>query len=542
MDSVPQVFGAHKYYIMAQKQTRTGAIRIRDYSEPLQSQRETTSYGERLMHVASFDNDPMPLAYDVAKYENEMIKTWRDMAKNPYIDFAIDDIVNEMLANDDTTTYPLDIDLTDTEFSDNIKTKIHDEFFNIQKLLQFNKKSYTLLRDWYIDGRAYFFVEFSKNGKEIVKITPLDPVRTKKLMDKDGNTTYIYQDIDLTNNLFEISEAQMIEVYSGLMDDKHQIWVSYLNKAFVPLNQVNSIEDALIIYRLTRAPERRVFYIDVGELPKSKAEQYMREIINNYRNRMEYDSATGTIKEKVRHMSMCEDIWLARRDGSGGTEVSTLQGGTNLGETSDLDYFVRKLFRALNIPYSRWNDLDGAANVLGRTTEISRDEVKYNKFIVRLRQQYDNLFYSLLRAQLDLKKIVSHDELDEEKENIQILWNSDNMFSTFKLFDVLNEKSELLEKYTPLIGKFVSIEWVQKTILRQTDEEIKDIEKQIKKEKKKIKLFNPDLAGDDEEPEEPKEEPEEEEEEPKEEPEEEPTKWDERGEEQKSKEEENDNE
>lgn len=487
---------------MAQKQTRTGAIRIRDYSEPLQSQRETTSYGERLMHVASFDNDPSPLAYNVAKYENEMIKTWRDMARNPYIDFAIDDIVNEMLANDENTMFPLDIDLTDTEFSDNIKAKIHDEFFNIQKLLRFNKKSYTLLRDWYIDGRSYFFVEFSKNGKEIAKVTPLDPVRTKKMVNEDGSTTYIYQDIDLTNNLFEISEAQMIEVYSGLMDDKHQIWVSYLNKAFVPLNQVNSIEDALIIYRLTRAPERRVFYIDVGELPKSKAEQYMREIINNYRNRMEYDSATGTIKEKVRHMSMCEDIWLARRDGSGGTEVSTLQGGTNLGETADLDYFVRKLFRALNIPYSRWNDLEGAANVLGRTTEISRDEVKYNKFIVRLRQQFDNLFYSLLRAQLNLKKIVSQDELDEEKENIQIRWNSDNMFSTFKLFDILNEKSDLLDKYAPLIGKFVSIEWVQKTILRQTDEEIKDIQKQIKKEKKKIKMFNPDFMEDEEDEEE----------------------------------------
>ena len=266
------------------------------------------------------------------------------------------------------------------------------------------------------------------------------------------------------------------------MDEKHQIWVSYLNKAFVPLNQVNSIEDALIIYRLTRAPERRVFYIDVGELPKSKAEQYMREIINNYRNKMEYDSSTGTIKEKVRHMSMCEDIWLARRDSSRGTEVSTIQGGANLGETQDLDYFLKKLFRSLNIPFSRWGGDESAANVIGRTTEISRDEVKYNKFISRLRQQYNTLFYILLRAALNLKNIITDEELDAERENIVFKWNSENMFSTFKKFD-------MLDKYMPLIGKLVSIDWIRKEILGQNDEQIKELDTQISKEKSKLREF-----------------------------------------------------
>ena len=476
---------------MARKQTMQGNIRIRDFSEPLLSQRETTSYGERMMHVASFDNESVPLSTDISKYENEMIRTWRQMAKNPYIDFAIDDIVNEMLSYDDEDVYPISLDLNKTNLSENIRAKIHNEFEEIQKLLTFNKKGYSLLRDWYIDGRAFFFVQFTKNGKDIDSITPLDPIRTKKIVDKDGNAVYIYKDIDLTNTLYEIPSNQMIDIYSGLMDEKHQIWISYLNKAFVPLNQVNSIEDALVIYRLTRAPERRVFYIDVGELPKSKAEQYMREIINNYRNKMEYDSSTGTIKEKVRHMSMCEDIWLARRDASRGTEVSTLQGGANLGETTDLDYFIKKLFRSLNIPFSRWGGDENAANVLGRTTEISRDEIKYNKFISRLRQQYNSLFYVLLRASLNIKNIIKDNELDQERENIVFKWNSENMFTTFKKFDVLAERADMLDKYMPLVGKLVSIDWVRKEILGQNDQEIKDMDDQIAKEKPKMKEFNP---------------------------------------------------
>lgn len=465
-----------------------GNIRIRDYSIPLQSQRETTSYGERMMHVATFDNDPIPLSADIAKYENEMIRTWRTMAKNPYIDFAIDDIINEMLATDDEDVYPIELDLNNTSLTENIRSKIHNEFDTIQKLLLFNKKGYSLLRDWYIDGRAYFYVQFSKD-KEIHSIIPLDPIRTKKITNENKEISYIYQDLDLTNTIYEIPPNQMIDIYSGLMDDKHQIWVSYLNKAFVPLNQVNSIEDALVIYRLTRAPERRVFYIDVGELPKSKAEQYMRDIINNYRNKMEYDSNTGTIKEKVRHMSMCEDIWLARRDSSRGTEVSTLQGGTNLGETQDLDYFLKKLFRSLNIPFSRWGGDENAANVIGRTTEISRDEVKYNKFISRLRQQYNTLFYILLRSSLDNKNIITSEELDNERENIIFKWNSENMFSTFKKFDVLAERAEMLDKYMPLIGKLVSIDWIRKEILGQNDEQIKQLDIQISKEKNKVREF-----------------------------------------------------
>lgn len=469
--------------------TKKGAVRIRDFSEPLQSQRETTSYGERLMHVAVFDHDPLPLGFDVVKYENEMIRTWREMAKNPYVDFAVDDVVNEMLAADDQEVYPIDIDLSGTKFSKNIQNKIHEEFINVQKLLEFNKKAYGLLRDWFIDGRAYYFVQFTKNGKDIESITPMDPVRTKRIITDSGESVFIYQDIDLTQTILEIPANQMIDVYSGLMDDRHQIWVSYLNKAFVPLNQLNSIEDALVIYRLTRAPERRVFYVDVGELPKAKAEAYMRDIINNYRNRMEYDSATGTVREKVRHMALTEDIWLARRDGTRGTEVSVLPAGANLGELSDLEYFLRKLFRSLNIPYSRWGGDNMAANVMGRATEITRDEVKYSKFISRLRTQYNSVFYIILRSLLHIKKIVKDTELDEERENIIFRWNTENMFFTFKRFDIMNERANMLDRFLPLMGKLVSIDWIRREILGQSDEDIREIDKAIENEVDQMKRF-----------------------------------------------------
>lgn len=462
-------------------------IKIRDFSEPLQSQKESTSYGERLTSVVSFDTDPLPTVYDITKYMKEQIRIWRLMAQNPYIDFAIDDIINEMISIDDEEVYPIDIDLSNTAFSKSIRKKIHDEHIEVQKLLKFNKKAYGLIRDWYVDGRQIFFVKFAKNNKFIEDIIQLDPMRTQKIIDSDGTTTYVYQDVDLSSTLLEIPENQIIELNSGLMDERHQIWISYMHKAFVPLNQVNSIEDALVIYRLSRAPERRVFYVDVGEMPKAKAEQYMREIINNYRNNMEYDSTTGTIKEKVRHMSLLDDMWIPRRDGSRGTEVSVLPGGQNLGQTEDIDYFLKKLFRSLNIPYSRWGGDESAANVIGRSSEISRDEVKYSKFIARLRQQYNSLFFILLRSSLALKNIVSADEFNDERDDIVFKWNSDNMFNAFKKFDLLSERADIIEKYMPQVGKLISLQWVRKELMGQTDEEIDELDKQIKDEKTKLK-------------------------------------------------------
>lgn len=466
--------------------------KIRDFSEPLQYQRDTTAYSQRLFFMP-YDVDASINILDLAKYETEKIKIWRMMAKNPYIDFAIDDIVNEMVSTEDDAVFPVDIDLSTTTFSENIREKIHNEFINVMKYLQFNKKSYFLLRNWYIDARAYFFIDIDTESKKELKIKdviPLDPLRTfKEIVRKDDGTDetiFYYRDVDLNNIIYTIPASNMIEVNSGLMDEYHRIWISYLDKAYIPMNQVTSIEDALVIYRLSRAPERRVFYVDVGELPKAKAEQYMRELINNYRNTMQFDSETGTIKEKSRHMSLLDDIWLPRRGSGTGTEVSTLQGGTNLGETSDIDYFLKKLFRSLNVPFSRFNtDISGAAaNVLGRTTEISRDEVKYGKFISRLRSQYNTVFYVLLRFILDGKNIIKAHELDEERDKINFIWNTDNMFEEFKKLDVFTEKMNVLERLSNFVGVYVSKEWIRKEILGQNDEEIEEIKKQIEKEKK----------------------------------------------------------
>lgn len=467
-------------------------FKIRDFSEPLIDQRDTTSYSQRL--YTSFDIDPVPSIMDLTKYETEKIKQWRMMSKNPYIDFAIDDIVNEMMSVEDDVNFPIKIDLNLTKFSNGIREKIHNEFINVLKYLQFDKKSYFLLRNWYIDAKAYFFIKIDETSKDLIinDVVPLDPLRTFKETTKknDGSeeTFYIYRDVDLSNVLYKIPAERVIEVSSGLMDELHKIWISYLDKAFVPMNQVSSIEDALVIYRLSRAPERRVFYVDVGELPKAKAEQYMRELINNYRNTMKFDPETGTLKEKARHMNLLDDIWLPRRGSGTGTDVSMLQGGSNLGEISDIEYFLKKLFRSLNVPYSRFNaDVSGmAANVLGRTTEISRDEVKYGKFISRLRMQYSSVFYLLLRFILNGKNIIKSEELDKERDKILFVWNTDNMFEEFKKLDVLNEKMNVLERMinAGVVGTYISKRWVRREIFQQNDEEIETMKKEMEQERK----------------------------------------------------------
>lgn len=460
---------------------------LRDFSEPLITQKETTSYGERILSTIDL-GETVPAIYDLAKRLREYIKIWRNMAKSPYIDFAIEDIVNEMLSIDDTDVFPIDIDLSNTKFSEKIRNMIHDEWQYILKLMEFHTKSYTYIRDWYIDGIAYYYVEYdSKSKKGIKSITPLDPLRTQKFIEyKNGEevVTYVYQDIDLSQTLLEIPENQMIELNSGLMDELHQIWISFLQKAYIPLNQLSSIEDSLVIYRLSRAPERRVFYVDVGELPKSKAEAYMKELVRNYRNKMEYDKNTGTIKEQVRHSSLLEDIWLPRRGGSTGTEVSTLAGHTSfLQNLDDIDYFVKKLFRALNVPISRFRNEEGAANVIGRTTEVTRDELKYTKFINRLRHSFNPLFFILIKIQLHLKGIVKDHEFQDERENVNFIWNSDSMFSEFKNMDVLTERMSTLETLMPYVGKLFSLQYLRREILKQTDEDIKQMDKEIAKEK-----------------------------------------------------------
>lgn len=463
---------------------------VRDYSEPLISQKETTSYSERIFSVTDFQ--PVPQVQDLVSKENMWMKIYRQMARNPYIDFAIEDIINEMLSADDTIVFPITLDLSKTNFSSKIRKKIHEEFEELMRVLDFNQKGFIYLRDWYIDGRAYYFIDINEKKKTIKQIIALDPLRVKKrlMLDKNGveQVTYVYTDVTNAQCIYEIPETNIIEVTSGLMDDDHQIWISYLNKAYVPLNQLSSIEDALVIYRLSRAPERRVFYVDVGELPKSKAENYMKELIRNYRNKMEYDSTTGTIKEQVRHSSLLDDIWLPRRNGSQGTEVSTIQGNSSfLQNLEDIDYFLKKLFRSLNVPFSHFTDGEGSSNVIGRTTEITRDELKYAKFINRLRSVYNKFFFTLLQKQLELKGVVKKFEFEQEIEGIIFIWNHDSMFTEFKNLDIQRERLGMLNDIIQYVGKFYSLKWVQKNVLQQTDDEIKQMQKDIDAEKPKYK-------------------------------------------------------
>lgn len=477
------------------KETKIGSeIRLRDYSEPLQGQKEITSYSSRYVYPIDFDVD---IDYsNIVIYENQMIRIWRQMAKNPYIDFAIDDIVNEMISYSVEDVYPIDVDLNNSKFSKSIRQKIHDEWIYIMKLLRFNKKSYTLLRDWYIDGKQYFFIQF--NNKSITDITVLDPLRTKKIIEENKVIKYMYQDNELIQSILEIPSENMIELNSGLMDDRHSIWVSYLNTAYIPLNQLTNIEDALLIYRIARAPERRVFYIDTGQLPKSKAETYMKEVIRNCRNKMEYDPSTGKIKESTLHMSLLDDIYLPRSAEGRGTSVDSLNGGQGLGSLDDLNYFKIKLFRALHVPFTRWSEMDGgAANVLGRTAEITRDEVKYRKFIVRLRNCYNPLFYSLLRKQLSLKKIISEKDFIDEYDNIQFIWASDSLFAELRDIDILNERLNVLSALQPYIGTLFSNKWVKKNIMQFTDEDIDNMDKEIKAEANSNAPSMDDIDADD---------------------------------------------
>lgn len=467
-------------------------VKLRDYSEPLQNQRDISSYASR--YVYNFDFGIEPDISDITVYENQMVRIWRAMSENPYIDFAIDDIINEMISYNVDDKYPIDIDLNDTKFSKNIRKKIHDEWIYIMKLLQFHKKSYSLLRDWYIDGKQFFYIEQDK--KSIKKITVLDTLRTKRIVNKDDTYSYIYHDTQLNNALFEIPAESMIEVNSGLMDNRHNIWISYLNKAYIPLNQLNNIEDALLIYRIARAPERRVFYIDTGQLPKSKAETYMKEVIRQLRNKIEYDPSTGKIKEASNNMSLLDDIYLPRSAEGRATEVSTLQGSGNfLNQTDDLDHFKIKLFRSLNVPFTRWSELNAPAGVLGRSVEITRDEVKYRKFIVRLRNCYNALFTILLRKQLALKNIITEQEFNEEYENIMFVWASDSFFAELRDIEILNERLNVVDRVMPNVGVLFSKQYIMRNVMKFTDEDIEKMNEEIDNEKKSSQPETPEPSN-----------------------------------------------
>ena len=451
----------------------------------------------------------------VYRTEFDLIKRYREMALHPECDSAIEDIVNEAIVSD-TNDSPVQIDLDNLNASDGIKKKIRDEFKYILELLDFDKKSHEIYRNWYVDGRLYYHKVIDlKNPQEgIQELRYIDAlkmryVRQNKKKKDNGNTfarmrsdnpmDYEFPEIEEyfiynpktayptssptasgANNGIKMSKDSITYCTSGLVDRNKGSTLSYLHKAIKALNQLRMIEDSLVIYRLSRAPERRIFYIDVGNLPKVKAEQYLRDVMMRYRNKLVYDANTGEIRDDKKYMSMLEDFWLPRREGGRGTEISTLPGGQNLGEITDIKYFQEKLYKSLNVPPTRIGG-EGGFN-LGRSSEILRDELKFSKFVGRLRKRFSNMFSDMLRTQLILKNIITPEDWEIMNEHIQYDFLYDNHFSELKDAELLNERLALVGTAEPYVGKYFSVDYVRRKILRQTDQEIIEQNNLISKE------------------------------------------------------------
>ena len=451
----------------------------------------------------------------VYRTEFDLIKRYREMALHPEADSAIEDIVNEAIVSDSNDS-PVEIELSNLNASDGIKTKIRKEFKYILDLLDFDKKAHEIYRNWYIDGRIYYhkIIDLKKPEEGIQELRYIDAmkmryVRQQKKKKNDGSAIsqlrsdnpmdydfpeieeyFIYnpKSVYPTGNPAQTGASQGIKIArdaityctSGLVDRNKGSTLSYLHKAIKSINQLRMIEDSLVIYRLSRAPERRIFYIDVGNLPKMKAEQYLRDVMMRYRNKLVYDANTGEIRDDKKYMAMLEDFWLPRREGGRGTEISTLPGGQNLGEITDIEYFKKKLYRSLNVPPSRM-DGEGGFN-LGRSSEILRDELKFTKFVARLRKRFSNMFNDILKTQLILKNVITPEDWDSMSEHIQYDFLYDNHFSELKEAELLNERLTLAQTAEPYIGKYYSQDYVRRKILRQTDVEILEQDALIKKE------------------------------------------------------------
>ena len=439
-----------------------------------------------------------------AKNELELIKKYRDMASFPECDQAIDDIINEAVVVNREES-PISISLEKSNLSADIKDKIQIEFKEIVRLLDFRKVGYELLKKWYVDGRMYFQIIIdTKNPKRgILELRPIDPLKIKKVRQpkiKQGakgpeldtsefQEYYLFNEMGITHSAggqtIQISADTVSYVHSGILDPEKKLVLGHLHKAIKPLNQLRMIEDAVVIYRISRAPERRIFYIDVGNLPKVKAEQYLRDIMNKYKNKLVYDSQTGDIKDDRKHMSMLEDYWLPRREGGRGTEISTLPAGENLGEFADVEYFKTKLYKALNVPPSRLEQDSGF--ILGRAEEISRDEVKFTRFIERLRNRFQMAFDDLLEKQLILKGIIASSDWKLIKNELIYEWQSDSHFMELKDSQMMKERLSILVQdmgyREDVVGKFFSMEYINKHILKLSQEEIDEIKQQIETEK-----------------------------------------------------------
>jgi len=446
--------------------------------------------------------------------EYDLIKRYREMALHPEVDGAIEDVVNEAIVSD-LYDSPVEVELSNLNATESIKKKIREEFRYIKELMDFDKKSHEIFRNWYVDGRVFYLkvIDVKAPQEGLQDLRYIDPLKMKFIRQekkKPGNGDL---SVRLRNNEDAVPNPEFDEYYlytpkiqhptsmigqmgdkkavkiakdsvcyctSGLVDRNKNRVLSYLHKAIKGLNQLRMIEDSLVIYRLSRAPERRIFYIDVGNLPKNKAEQYLREVMGRYRNKLVYDANTGEIKDDKKFMSMLEDFWLPRREGGRGTEITTLPGGQNLGELEDVKYFQKKLYKSLNVPNSRL-ETETTFNI-GRAAEITRDEVKFQKFVARLRKRFSELFTDLLKTQLILKGILTLEDWESMKEHVQFDYIADNYFTELKEIEIRNERMNEVANMDPYVGKYFSADYIRRQVLKHTDVEIKEIDKQIKQE------------------------------------------------------------
>ena len=448
--------------------------------------------------------------------EFELIRRYRDMALHPEVDSAVDEVVNEFVVNDNNDSC-VDINLENLELGAGVKKKIREEFGYIKRLLNFDDRAHEIIRNWYVDGRIFYHkvIDLEAPKKGILELRYIDPLKIKKIRQKTKQQKsltpaeaqsakgmdwggyidyYLYNPRgyirggalgpvgDMSNNQgIKMATDSITFCSSGLQDLNKRLTLSFLHKAIKSLNQLRMIEDALVIYRLSRAPERRIFYIDVGNLPKVKAEQYLRDVMARYRNKLVYDASTGEIRDDKKHMSMLEDFWLPRREGGRGTEITTLPGGQNLGELKDVEYFKKKLYNSLNLPPSRLTDDNKGFN-LGKTTEVLRDELKFTKFIGRLRKRFSELFHDILKTQLILKGVISPEDWDDMKDHIQYDYLFDNHFNELKELEMTTQRMNLVTQMDPFVGKYFSIEHIRREILQQKETEFKEIDKQMKGE------------------------------------------------------------
>ena len=461
----------------------------------------------------------------VFKTEYDLLRRYREMALHPEVDGAVEDIISEAIVSDLNDT-PVEIELSNLKVGDKVKDIIREEFQYIKDMLDFDKKSHEIFRNWYVDGRIYYHkvIDLDKPEEGIKELRFIDALKIKyvrevKKTQKDAEGSiadyarmagssdnpekfdfpgiseyFIYTPNTVQKNQYgsvavtaqqrdaiKLAKDAVAYCTSGLVDRNKHTTLSYLHKAIKALNQLRMIEDSLVIYRLSRAPERRIFYIDVGNLPKIKAEQYLKEVMSRYRNKLTYDAQTGEIRDDKKYMSMMEDFWLPRREGGRGTEISTLPGGQNLGELTDVEYFQKKLYRSLGVPESRMSIDDGFS--LGRSSEILRDELKFTKFVGRMRKRFSRLFHDILRTQLILKNIITPEEWAAMSDHNQYDYLYDNHFSELKEAELMNERLGLIAQADPYIGKYYSVDHVRRKILRQTDEEILEEDKQMAAEK-----------------------------------------------------------